>query len=140
MKARSVQFKYLAIVISAILAIAIFVGGFSIYEVDNYIQQHTNEFIDITCSHEAATINDVFGNIEKSVRIMESYVLSLFERTANILDHDSQQEMLRLAGEMFADVAINTDGAVAYYLRLVAGKSDSLYRTLSNATEAGLTI
>ena len=36
MKAHSVQFKYLVIVISAILAIAIFAGGFSIYEVDTH--------------------------------------------------------------------------------------------------------
>ena len=125
MKTRSIQFKYLFIVISAILAIAIFAGGLSIYEVDSYIQQHTQEFVEITCAHEAATINDIFSDIEKSVRIMESYVLSLFERSANIMDPSSQQEILRLSGEMFADVAINTDGAVAYYLRFDPAISDS---------------
>ena len=117
MKARSVQFKYLIIVISAILAVAVLVGGLSIYEVNDYVQQHTKEFIDITCSNEAAKINDTFGDIEKSVRIMESYVLSLFEKTENVEDHSFQRESLQLAGEMFANVAINTDGAVAYYLR-----------------------
>ena len=124
MKAHSVQLKYLVIVISAILAIAVFVGGFSIYEVNNYIQQHTKEFIDITCSNEAAKINDIFGDIEKSVRIMESYVLSLFQNTEDIQNHDRQNEILQLAGEMFVDVAINTEGAVAYYLRFDPAISD----------------
>lgn len=137
MKAHSVQFKYLIIVISAILAMAIFVGGFCIYEVDSYINQHTKEFIDITCSNEAAKINDIFGDIEKSVRIMESYVLSLFEGTEDIESHEKQEEMLGLAGEMFADVATNTDGAVAYYLRfdpaISDGKTGMFYTKLNGS-------
>ena len=124
MRVRSIQFKYLIIVISAILSVAVFVGGFSIYEVDNYVQQHTDEFIKITCSNEASKINDIFGDIEKSVRIMESYVLSLLERTTNITIRETQNEILHLSGEMFRDVAINTDGAVAYYLRFDPSISD----------------
>ena len=46
MKVHSIQFKYLITVISAILAIAIFVGGFSIYKVDNYIQNNAKEFVE----------------------------------------------------------------------------------------------
>lgn len=139
MKAHSVQFKYLVIVISAILAIAIFAGGFSIYEVDNYIQQHTKEFIEITCSNEAAKINDIFGDIEKSVRIMESYVLSLFSNTEDIQNHDRQNEILQLVGEMFVDVAINTEGAVAYYLRfdpaISDGKTGIFYTKMNGGDE-----
>ena len=125
MKARSVQFKLLITFIFAILTIAVFVGGFSIYEVDKYIQNHTKDFIDTTCSNEASQINNIFGNIENSVRIMESYVLSLFERTSDIEDPDNQNEILQLSGEMFADVADNTVGAVAYYLRFNPEISDS---------------
>ena len=124
MNIHSVQFKYLMIVLSAILAIAVFVGGFCIYEVDSYVLEHTAEFVEMTCSSEATRINDAFGDIEKSVRIMESYVLSLFDRTDDILDHDRQEEILSLAGEMFVDVAVNTEGAVAYYLRFDPAISD----------------
>ena len=35
MKIKSLQFKFLIIVISAMLAITVFIGGLSIYEVDN---------------------------------------------------------------------------------------------------------
>ena len=125
MKLHSVQFKYLIIVISAILSIAIFVGGFSIYEVDKYIQQHTKEFVDITCSNEAAKINDIFGDIEKSVKIMESYVVSPFKSLDDVKNRDTQNEIIQMADEMFVDVAINTDGAIAYYMRFAPEISDN---------------
>ena len=118
MKLHSVQFKFLITVISAMLAIALFVGGFSIYEVDNYIRQQTKNLIESSCSSEAAQINDIFGDMEKSVRIMESYVLSLFGAVADVENADSQAEVIGAAEEMFAEVAKNTTGAIAYYLRL----------------------
>ena len=114
MKLHSVQFKFLITVISAILAIAIFAGGLSIYETDNYIQKNTKEFIDATCANEATLVNDLFGDIENSVMIMESYVLSLFKRTADITNPESQETILQLAGEMFVNVANITDGAGVY--------------------------
>ena len=107
------------------LAIAIFVGGFSIYEVDRYIRNETKKLIESTTSSEASQINDIFGDMEKSVRIMESYVLSLFDATEDILDRDNQAEIITDAEEMFSEVAKNTTGAIAYYLRLDPAISDS---------------
>ena len=81
MKERSLQFRFLATVMSAILIITVFVGGLSIYEVDNYIQRQSHNFVEITCENEATKINDTFRGMEKSVRIMENYVLSFFRST-----------------------------------------------------------
>ena len=49
MKIHSIQFKFLITVISAMLAITVFVGGVSIYEVDNFVQAQTESLIDATC-------------------------------------------------------------------------------------------
>lgn len=125
MKLRSVQFKFLITVISAMLAIAIFVGGLSTYAVDQYVQSHTKEFIDTSCSNEAAQVNDIFGDIENSVYIMESYLLSLFGRTQDIHNRDNQAIILSLAQDLFVDVAANTEGAIAYYMRFNPEISDS---------------
>lgn len=62
MKAHSIQFNFLITVISAIPVIAFFVGAFSIYEVDDYVQQHTEEFIAIRSASEAAEVNDTYGH------------------------------------------------------------------------------
>ena len=80
MKEQSLQFRFIITVMSAILAVTIFVGGFSIFEVDNYIQKETQHLIEVTCENEATKINNTFSDMEKSVRIMETYVLPLFER------------------------------------------------------------
>ena len=118
MKRHSVQFKFLITIICAMLSIAVFVGGFSIYEIDKYIRQQTGSLLERTCSSETSKINDTFGDMEKSVRIMESYTLSLFESVEDIEDTASQNTVVKYASEMFADVAKNTNGAIAYYLRL----------------------
>jgi HAMP domain-containing protein len=117
MKKLSLHFQFLFIVLSAILCVTVFIGGFSIYEADNYIQNQTQNLIDVTCENEAAKINYTFRDMEKSVRIMENYVLSFFEKAADIENPDRQKEALQFADEMFVNVAEDTEGAIAYYMR-----------------------
>ena len=125
MKGHSLQFKFLMTIISAILIVAIFIGGLSIFEVDRYIQQETKHLVEVTCENEAIKINDVFKSMEKSVRIMENYVLSFFEDPSDIENRERQNEVIQFADKMFVNVAKDTDGAIAYYLRLNPDISDS---------------
>lgn len=130
MKVRSLQFKFLVTIMSAILSIAIFIGVVSIYEVDKYIQEQTESLVKSTCSNEVAQINDILGDIRKSVTIMESYVLSLYKTKDDTLDPDKHKEVTKLAEAMFGDIAKNTDGAIAYYLRYnpeVSGSTSGLF-------------
>ena len=125
MKERSLQFRFLITVMSAILIVTIFVGGFSIYEVDRYIQKEAQHLTEVTCENEATKINGTFSNMEKSVRIMENYVLSFFDSATDIENPDKQNEALQFIDEMFVNVAKNTDGAIAYYLRFNPDISNS---------------
>ena len=68
MKIHSIQFKFLITVISAMLAITVFVGGVSIYEVDNFVQAQTESLIDATCEKEATQINSIFGRPRQTKR------------------------------------------------------------------------
>ena len=125
MKEHSLQFRFLIIVMSAILTVTVFVGGFSIYEVDNYIQNQTQNLMEVMCENEATKINNTFGDMEKSVRIMENYMLSFFDSAADIRNRDKQNEAIQFADKMFVNVAKDTKGAIAYYLRLNPAISDS---------------
>ncbi len=127
MKIRSIQFKFLITVISAMLAITVFIGGLSIYEVDQFVQNQTEDYIKVACEKDASQINDVFGDMEKSVHIMESYVLGLINSKADIGKVEKQREILENSDEMFLDVANNTDGAVAYYFRLAPELSHNTF-------------
>ena len=124
MKVHSIQFKFLITVISAMLAIAVFVGGLSIYEVDSFVRDQTENLINATCEKEAVQINSIFGDMEKSVKIIERYVIALVE-SGGIAGHDRQNEVTDSVDEMFADVAQHTPGAIAYYLRFAPEISDS---------------
>ena len=106
------------------LAITVFVGGLSIYEVDKFVRIQTETLIDATCEKEATQINSIFADMEKSVRIIESYVLALVENGGGIADRDRQNEIIEYADGMFADVAKHTDSAIAYYLRFAPEISD----------------
>ncbi len=127
MKIQSMQFKVLMTIISAMLAITVFIGGLSIYEVDQFVQSQTEDFINVTCEKDASQINDVFGDMEKSVHIMESYVLGLINSKADIEDAKKQADILERSDEMFVDVANYTDGAVAYYFRFTPELSHNTF-------------
>ena len=94
---RSMLFRFLATVIVAMFAVAIFIGGLSIYEVNNYIQSQAQEFVNITCSNEGSKINDSLGNMEKSVKIMESYLMDFFESETDIADRAFQEQLVKNA-------------------------------------------
>ena len=125
MKTHSIQFKFLTTIISAMLAITVFVGGLSIYEVDKFVQYQTENFINVTCEKEAAQMNDIFGDMEKSVNLMGGYVLDFVGSMADIEDREKRDEIIRYADRMFADVANYTAGTVAYYIRFAPEISDS---------------
>ena len=127
MKIQSMQFKVLITVISAMLAITVFIGGLSIYEVDQFVQSQTEDFINVTCEKDASQINDIFGDMEKSVHIMESYVLDFINSKADIKDPKKQSDILARSDEMFVDVANHTDGAVAYYFRFTPELSHNTF-------------
>ena len=137
MKIHSMQFKFLTTVISAMLTIAIFVGGLSIYEVDHFVRVQTEELINATCEKETTQINSIFSDMEKSVKIMESYVLDLIESSVDVENRDTQNEIIDNTAGMFAEVAKHTEGAIAYYLRFAPEISDYKTGIFYNKVDGG---
>ena len=63
-KKQSIHFKFLTVVISAMLAVAIIIGGLSVYQVDKFVEQQSIDFVNATCSNETTKINDMFGLVD----------------------------------------------------------------------------
>lgn len=124
-KTHSMQFRILATVLFAMLVITVFIGGISIYEVDQYIKEESKNFVVVTCENEGSHINDLFDDMEKSVKVMESYVMGFFNEEVDVEDRNLQEKIINSADRMFADVAIHASGAVAYYVRFDPAISDS---------------
>lgn len=126
-KTYSMQFRFLATIICEMLAVTIFIGGLSIYEVDNYIQNQAEDFVKVTSTNESSQINDSLKNMEKSVKIMESYLMDFFTSEADVENRALQETIIKSADQMFVDVAKHTSnsGAISYYFRFDPSISDS---------------
>ena len=122
----SMKFRFLTTVILAMFAVTIFIGGLSLYEVDNYIQAQSEDFVKVTCDNESERINGSLRNMEKSVNIMESYLMDFFTESTDIKNPAFQQKVVESADQMFVDVAKHTSasGAIAYYFRFDPAISD----------------
>ena len=140
-KTFSMRFRFLATLICAMFAITIVIGGLCLYEVDNYIQVQAEEFVKVTCDNEAAQINDSLRNMEKSVKIMESYLMDFFTSKSAVENSALQEKAIESADQMFIDIVKHTSngGAVAYYFRLDPaisdGKSGLFYSKLNGSDE-----
>lgn len=126
MKTHSLQYRFLTTTITAMLAITIFIGGLSIGEVDRFVELQAENFIHVSCEKEAAQVNAIFSDMEKSVNTMKSYVLDFFSSMEEIENHDTQTVVIADADHMFSDLAKYTPGAVAYYVRFAPEISDHL--------------
>ncbi len=131
----SMQFRILATIIFAMLAITVFVGGISIYEVDKYVQGESENFVVATCNSEGAQIDNIFEGMEKSVKIMENYIMDFFTEEVSVQDRDFQKKLVDSTDQMFADVAKHASDAVAYYFRLDPVISDSKAGLFYSKTE-----
>ncbi len=144
-KMLSLRFRFLTTVIATILVVTVFVGGLCLYEVDSYIQSQAEDFVTVSCDNESAKINDSLRNIEKSVKIMESYLMDFFTSKDDIDNPALQEKVIKNADQMFTDVAnyTTTSGAIAYYFRfdptISHGKAGLFYsKTNENSTFVSL--
>ena len=125
MKTNSIKFKFLITLIASILAVTIFIGGISIYEVDTYVQRETKGFVEVTEENESAQLNAIFADMEKSVNIISSYVLDYIDSFEDVKSPDKQKEIIDAADGLFSDVASHTTATVEYYLRFSIDIADS---------------
>lgn len=122
----SIQTKFLGTVISAILGIAIFIGGICIYELDRYVTLSSRNLLGAIADREAAQMNAIFDDMEKSVRIVGNYVLEFIAGAEDVRNEERRGEIVQKAEEMFLELANGTNGTVAYYLRFDPALSDGV--------------
>lgn len=117
----SLQSAFVSIVLVGMILLALLVGGMSVFELDSFVQTSAKELVTERSAKESAQINTVFADMEKSVRIMESFILDCIAGGEDIHSAASQEEIVAQANKLFADVAKSTDSTVAYYFRYDPG-------------------
>ena len=116
-KAYSLQAEFLSIVLAGMFLLALLIGSMSVIEMDRFVKASTRELVTEKCARESAQINEIFAGMEKSVRMMESYIQDSISGEADVHSPEVQEELIAQTNRMFAEVAKNTDSTVAYYFR-----------------------
>lgn len=132
-KTYSLQSAFLSIVLTGMFFLALLVGGMSMIESNHFLNNSTKELVTEKCAKEAAQINEIFAGMEKSVRIMESYILDSIALEKDIHSVEVQEKIVSQASNLFAIVARNTTSTVAYYFRFAPEISDTLGMFFSKA-------
>lgn len=116
---KSIQSKILMLILTCVFLTTVVIGGSGIRNAQRTIDQNSSQIMNLTCSEKAAELNYLLLNVEQSVRLLASQSLeslpSLDELNGNIPAIDAYTDALL---PFAINVANNTTGAVAVYLRL----------------------
>lgn len=115
---KTIGSKILAVVISGLIVMTAVVSLIGFINTHELMHRDADRILGNRCKMEAAYINDTLGDIQKSVKIMEHYARKELESVNSLKDYNYRVEYLKNVGEMFNEVALNTDGVEAFFLRL----------------------
>lgn len=123
---KSIKFKIIILVVSAIILSSLSIGGASILHSRNAVENDSAQIMNLLCENKAAEINELFTKIEQSVETLNVYALHQFhdiERFKNDPSYanDISDNMLEVA----LNAGLSTQGAMNVYLRFNPEYTDS---------------
>lgn len=114
---KSIKSKFLLIVISGLLIMTCAISTVTLLATNRILRTNANTILDTLCQKEAAQIDQVLDSVQNSVQIMEAYLLSELTDPEELRREDTRAFYTERIEEMFVNVAANTNGVVAFYLR-----------------------
>lgn len=114
---RSILSKFLVVVISGLLILSLAITGIAYYTTSSLLHKGADTILTNLCQKEAARINDILNDIEKSVRIMWFNVTSELEDISQLKDRAFREHFFNHVEPHFFNIAANTNKALAFYLR-----------------------
>ncbi len=114
---KSLQNKFLRVVISGIVIMAVAISAVSMYTINSILRRDADMILDNMCQKEASLIDDTLTSIQKSVQVMERYILQELPESSLIGNSAYRHKFTETMEKMFSNIATSTKGAVAFYLR-----------------------
>ncbi len=121
---KSIQSKILLGVISGLLAFTIIASSIVVNMVHTIMHKDADRLLSNVCQKEAAYINDILGDIEKSADVIEYYATTSIDGLDDLKDETYRMGYIENAKKMFNEVAINTNGIEGYFMRINPEYSD----------------
>lgn len=114
---KSIRLKFLTVVVSGMLLVALAVGGVSAIYISKTLNDDSDIITRSAADVGAVALNDLFINIVNSATTMENYVSDRIETRAQIEDEEFRTALIDHMKSALQNIAINTPGLVGYYLR-----------------------
>lgn len=115
---KSILSKFLCVVIAGLLILSLAIGTISITATHNILHKDADVILRSLCEKSAAQINYVFSDIERSVQIIGFNALAEVENPDDLTDEAFLSSYLEKMEKRAVNIALNTAGVVAFYLRL----------------------
>ena len=114
---KSIRLKFLAVVVSGMLLVALAVGGVGAIYITKTLNDDSDIITRSAADVGAVSVNDLMNNVAKSATTMENYVSDRIETKAQIEDEEFRTALIEHMKSALQNIAINTPGLVGYYLR-----------------------
>lgn len=122
---KSIKNKILIVVISGLLVITAVVSAIAVNMTHEIMHKDADRILNNVTQKEAALINDSLGDIKKSAAVMAHYANTEIQSVTQLTDVDFRAKYVEKAQKMFSEIALNTNGAEGFFMRLNPKYTDS---------------
>lgn len=115
---KSIQTKFITLILSCILLCSTVIGGAGIINAEKVVDKDTAQLMNYSCSEMASELDALLSRIEQSVKTLTDFTnehLESVERLKN--DETYLQDFTKQLESVAVNAANNTEGAVAVYVR-----------------------
>ena len=114
----TIKGTYTLYLVMGVLLASLLVGGSSSFLMYRHVSVDAAHTMNLHCHGEAQVVNEALSSTERSVKFMQQYAQRLEPDINRLLsDKKTRKQYDRKIRQMFESIAIETRGAVSYYLR-----------------------
>lgn len=115
---RSIQSKFLTIIITGMLAIALCISVVSLFYIENILKVDSDIITESVANTEQLRLNDKLREVENAAYAMEKYVNSTLANLHQLSDYEFLNTYLVSAKKTFSAIVNSGDGTInAFFLR-----------------------
>lgn len=115
---KSIQTKFMFLILGCVLAAAAVIGGSGVMNAKNTVDRDSAQIMNLMCAKQAAEMDGLLSRIEQSVKTLAIYATGQLESVEKLKNNPAYMEVYTQKLEGLAvSAASNTDGAAAVYVR-----------------------
>lgn len=112
---KSIQSKIILLITSALLTLALFMGGFAIWNTSQLVEHDSTAMINAVCMEQAVALDNRLERIEQSVTTIYNYAEDELASAKDIENPKFREEYTEKILHLALDISNNTEGAIAVY-------------------------